>query len=277
MEKWVVTAKRADFQAIAKKFHIDPVTARLIRNRDVVGEEKIRTYLYGSRNDMSDPWKMKDMERIVHILEEKIQKKQKIRIIGDYDIDGVMSTYILLKGLTGVGANVDHVIPNRMTDGYGINENLIEQASCDQVDTIITCDNGIAAYSQIQRANELGITVLVTDHHEVPFEDTENGRSEILPPAQAIVNPKQKACTYPFKGLCGAGVAMKVMEALYQKLQPETDIVDQMLQYAAIATIGDVMDLVEENRIIVKEGLKRLHHTQNVGLQELIRVNNLEA
>ena len=217
------------------------------------------------------------MERIVHILEEKIQKKQKIRIIGDYDIDGVMSTYILLKGLTGVGANVDHVIPNRMTDGYGINENLIEQASCDQVDTIITCDNGIAAYSQIQRANELGITVLVTDHHEVPFEDTENGRSEILPPAQAIVNPKQKACTYPFKGLCGAGVAMKVMEALYQKLQPETDIVDQMLQYAAIATIGDVMDLVEENRIIVKEGLKRLHHTQNVGLQELIRVNNLEA
>ena len=277
MEKWVVTAKRADFQAIAKKFHIDPVTARLIRNRDVVGEGKIRTYLYGSRNDMSDPWKMKDMERIVHILEEKIQKKQKIRIIGDYDIDGVMSTYILLKGLTGVGANVDHVIPNRMTDGYGINENLIDQASCDQVDTIITCDNGIAAYSQIQRANELGITVLVTDHHEVPFEDTENGRSEILPPAQAIVNPKQKACTYPFKGLCGAGVAMKVMEALYQKLQPETDIVDRMLQYAAIATIGDVMDLVEENRIIVKEGLERLHHTQNVGLQELICVNNLEA
>lgn len=276
MEKWVVTAKRADFQAIAEKFHIDPVTARLIRNRDVVGEENIRIYLHGSRNDMCDPWKLKDMEQIVRILMKKIQEKRKIRIIGDYDIDGVMSTYILLKGLTGVGANVDHVIPNRMTDGYGINENLIEQASQEQVDTIITCDNGIAAYTQIQRANELGITVLVTDHHEVPFEDTEKGRIEILPPAQAIVNPKQKACSYPFKGLCGAAVAMKVMEALYQKLQPETDIVERMLQYAAIATIGDVMELVEENRIIVKEGLERLHHTQNVGLQELIRVNNLE-
>lgn len=276
MEKWVVTAKRADFQAIAKKFHIDPVTARLIRNRNVIGDDNIQTYLYGSRKDMLDPWKMKDMEKIVCILTEKIQQKQKIRIIGDYDIDGVMSTYILLKGLMGAGACVDHVIPNRMTDGYGINENLIQQASQDQIDTIITCDNGIAAFSQIERARELGMTVLVTDHHEVPFEKTEEGRREILPPAQAIVNPKQKNCDYPFKGLCGAGVAMKVMEALYQKIQSETDIVDQMLQYAAIATIGDVMDLVEENRIIVKEGLKRLHHTENIGLQELIRVNHLE-
>ncbi|MGN1142525.1 MAG: single-stranded-DNA-specific exonuclease RecJ [Oliverpabstia sp.] len=276
MEKWVVTAKRADFQAIAKKFHIDQVTARLIRNRDVIGDDNIKTYLYGSRKDMLDPWKMKDMEKIVCILIGKIQQKQKIRIIGDYDIDGVMSTYILLKGLMGVGACVDHVIPNRMTDGYGINENLIQQASRDQIDTIITCDNGIAAFSQIERARELGITVLVTDHHEIPFEKTEEGRREILPPAQAIVNPKQKNCGYPFKGLCGAGVAMKVMEALYQRIQPETDIVDQMLQYAAVATIGDVMDLVEENRIIVKEGLKRLHHTENIGLQELIRVNHLE-
>ena len=276
MEKWVVTAKRADFQAIANKFHIDPVTARLIRNRNVIGDDNIQTYLYGSRKDMLEPWTMKDMEKIVCILTEKIHRKQKIRIIGDYDIDGVMSTYILLKGLMGVGACVDHVIPNRMTDGYGINESLIQQASRDQIDTIITCDNGIAASSQIERARELGITVLVTDHHEVPFEKTDEGRREMLPPAQAIVNPKQSTCGYPFKGLCGAGVAMKVMEALYQKIQPETDIVDQMLQYAAIATIGDVMDLVEENRIIVKEGLKRLHHTENIGLQELIRVNHLE-
>lgn len=276
MEKWVVTAKRADFQAIAKNFGIDQVTARLIRNRNVIGDEAIRTYLYGSRKDMLSPWLLKDMECVVGILTQKIREHKKIRIIGDYDIDGVMSTYILLKGLEGAGACVDHVIPNRMTDGYGINEHLIEQAYEAQVDTIITCDNGIAAASQIQRAKDLGMTVLVTDHHEVPFEDTELGRIEILPPTDGIVNPKQKECGYPFAGLCGAGVAMKVMEALYQRVQPETDIVDQMLEYAAIATIGDVMDLVEENRIIVKEGLKRLHRTENPGLQELIRVNNLE-
>ena len=276
MEKWVVTAKRADFQAIANTFGIDQVTARLIRNRNVVGDEAIRTYLYGSRKDMLSPWLLKDMECVVDILVKKICENKKIRIIGDYDIDGVMSTYILLKGLEGAGACVDHVIPNRMTDGYGINDHLIEQAYEDQVDTIITCDNGIAASAQIRKAKDLGMTVLVTDHHEVPFENTEQGRIEILPPADGIVNPKQKECSYPFAGLCGAGVAMKVMEALYQKVQPETDIVDRMLEFAAIATIGDVMDLVEENRIIVKEGLKRLHCTENLGLQELIRVNNLE-
>lgn len=276
MEKWVVTAKRADFQNIAKTFGIDQVTARLIRNRDVVGEEAIRTYLYGTRKDMQDPWKLKDMERVITILEKKITAGKKIRIIGDYDIDGVMSTYILLKGLEGAGALVDHVIPHRITDGYGINENLIAQAWEGGVDTIITCDNGIAAAKQIERAKALGMTVLVTDHHEVPFEETQEGRVEILPPADGIVNPKQRECSYPFKGLCGAAVAMKVMEALYQRLRPRTDFVDQMLPYAAIATVGDVMDLVEENRIIVKEGLKRLHHTENIGLQELIRVNNLE-
>ncbi|MDY5776166.1 MAG: single-stranded-DNA-specific exonuclease RecJ [Lachnospiraceae bacterium] len=276
MEQWLEIRKSGRFDEIGKKYGIDPVVARIMRNRDVTEDGEIESYLNGTTASMGNPWLLKDAKEGAELLREKIQEKKKIRIIGDYDIDGVMSTYILLKGLTGVGANVDHVIPNRMTDGYGINENLIEQASQEQVDTIITCDNGIAAYTQIQRANELGITVLVTDHHEVPFEDTEKGRIEILPPAQAIVNPKQKACSYPFKGLCGAAVAMKVMEALYQKLQPETDIVERMLQYAAIATIGDVMELVEENRIIVKEGLERLHHTQNVGLQELIRVNNLE-
>lgn len=276
MEKWVITAKRADFQQIAGNFGIDQVTARLIRNRDVVGDEAIYRYLHGSRKDMHSPWKMKDMERVVHILAGKIREKKKIRIIGDYDIDGVMSTYILLKGLEGVDACVDHVIPNRITDGYGINEHLIEQASQDGIDTIITCDNGIAAAAQIKKAKDMGMTVLVTDHHEVPYEETEDGRKEILPPADGIVNPKQSTCSYPFPGLCGAAVALKVMEALYQRVQPQTDIVDRMLQYAAIATIGDVMDLVEENRIIVKEGLKRLHGTQNMGLQELIRVNNLE-
>ena len=276
MEKWMITAKRADFQAIAQRFGIDQVTARLIRNRDVVGDEAIHEYLHGTREQMHSPWLMKDMEKTVDILTEKIRAGSRIRIIGDYDIDGVMSTYILLKSLEGLGADVDHVIPNRITDGYGINEHLIEQAYQEGRDTIITCDNGIAARTQIERAKELGMTVLVTDHHEVPFEDTIEGRIEVLPPADAIINPKQKACTYPFSSLCGAGVALKLVEALYQRLQPDTDIVDRMLEYAAIATIGDVMDLVKENRIIVKEGLKRLHHTTNMGLLELIRVNNLE-
>ena len=276
MEKWMVAAKRADFKEIGERFGIDQVTARIIRNRDVIGEEAIEKYLHGSRKDFYSPWLLKDMEKAVAILQEKITNKNKIRIIGDYDIDGVMSTYILLVSLRGLGADADMVIPNRIMDGYGINEHLIEQAWEDKRDTIITCDNGIAAATQIQKAKNLGMTVIVTDHHEVPFEETENGRTEILPPADAVVNPKQKDCGYPFSGLCGAVVAMKVMEALYEKMAPEVDLVDRMLPFAGIATIGDVMDLKDENRILVKEGLQRLHHTTNLGLQELIRVNGLE-
>ena len=269
-------AKLADFKGIGERFGIDQVTARIIRNRDVIGEKAIEKYLHGSRKDFYSPWLLKDMEKAVAILQEKIENRNRIRIIGDYDIDGVMSTYILLESLRGLGCDVDMMIPNRITDGYGINEHLIEQAWQEGRDTIITCDNGIAAVTQIRKAKDLGMTVIVTDHHEVPFEDLEGGRKEILPPADAIVNPKQKACSYPFAGLCGAVVAMKVMEALYEKMAPEVDLVDKMLPFAGIATIGDVMDLQDENRILVKEGLQRLHHTTNLGLQELIRVNNLE-
>ena len=276
MEKWMVAAKRADFKGIGERFGIDQVTARIIRNRDVIGEKAIEKYLHGSRKDFYSPWLLKDLEKAVAILQEKIENRNRIRIIGDYDIDGVMSTYILLESLRGLGCDVDMMIPNRITDGYGINEHLIEQAWQEGRDTIITCDNGIAAVTQIRKAKDLGMTVIVTDHHEVPFEDLEGGRKEILPPADAIVNPKQKACSYPFAGLCGAVVAMKVMEALYEKMAPEVDLVDKMLPFAGIATIGDVMDLQDENRILVKEGLQRLHHTTNLGLQELIRVNNLE-
>lgn len=272
----MVAAKRADFKGIGERFGIDQVTARIIRNRDVIGEKAIEKYLHGSRKDFYSPWLLKDMEKAVAILQEKIENRNRIRIIGDYDIDGVMSTYILLESLRGLGCDVDMMIPNRITDGYGINEHLIEQAWQEGRDTIITCDNGIAAVTQIRKAKDLGMTVIVTDHHEVPFEDLEGGRKEILPPADAIVNPKQKACSYPFAGLCGAVVAMKVMEALYEKMAPEVDLVDKMLSFAGIATIGDVMDLQDENRILVKEGLQRLHHTTNLGLQELIRVNNLE-
>lgn len=276
MEKWMVAAKRADFKGIGERFGIDQVTARIIRNRDVIGEKAIEKYLHGSRKDFYSPWLLKDMEKAVAILQEKIENRNRIRIIGDYDIDGVMSTYILLESLRGLGCDVDMMIPNRITDGYGINEHLIEQAWQEGRDTIITCDNGISAVTQIRKAKDLGMTVIVTDHHEVPFEDLEGERKEILPPADAIVNPKQKACSYPFAGLCGAVVAMKVMEALYEKMAPEVDLVDKMLPFAGIATIGDVMDLQDENRILVKEGLQRLHHTTNLGLQELIRVNNLE-
>ena len=272
----MVAAKRADFKGIGERFGIDQVTARIIRNRDVIGEKAIEKYLHGSRKDFYSPWLLKDMEKAVAILQEKIENRNRIRIIGDYDIDGVMSTYILLESLRGLGCDVDMMIPNRSTDGYGINEHLIEQAWQEGRDTIITCDNGIAAVTQIRKAKDLGMTVIGTDHHEVPFEDLEGGRKEILPPADAIVNPKQKACSYPFAGLCGAVVAMKVMEALYEKMAPEVDLVDKMLPFAGIATIGDVMDLQDENRILVKEGLQRLHHTTNLGLQELIRVNNLE-
>lgn len=272
----MVAAKRADFKGIGERFGIDQVTARIIRNRDVIGEKAIEKYLHGSRKDFYSPWLLKDMEKAVAILQEKIENRNRIRIIGDYDIDGVMSTYILLESLRGLGCDVDMMIPNRITDGYGINEHLIEQAWQEGRDTIITCDNGIAAVTQIRKAKDLGMTVIVTDHHEVPFEDLEGGRKEILPPADAIVNPKQKACSYPFAGLCGAVVAMKVMEALYEKMAPEVDLVDKTLPFAGIATIGDVMDLQDENRILVKEGLQRLHHTTNLGLQELIRVNNLE-
>lgn len=272
----MVAAKRADFKGIGERFGIDQVTARIIRNRDVIGEKAIEKYLHGSRKDFYSPWLLKDMEKAVAILQEKIENRNRIRIIGDYDIDGVMSTYILLESLRGLGCDVDMMIPNRITDGYGINEHLIEQAWQEGRDTIITCDNGIAAVTQIRKAKDLGMTVIVTDHHEVPFEDLEGGRKEILPPADAIVNPKQKACSYPFAGLCGAVVAMKVMEALYEKMAPEVDLVDKMLPFAGIATIGDVMDLQDENRILVKEGLQRLHHTTNLGLQELTRVNNLE-
>ena len=276
MEKWMVAAKRADFSRIAASFGIDQVTARLIRNRDIVGDEAIRQYLYGTREDLLDPMGMKDMERASGILKEKIMAGSFIRIIGDYDIDGVMSTYILLRGLSGLGASVDYVIPHRITDGYGINEHLIRQAHEDGVDTIVTCDNGIAAGDQIRTAREMGMTVIVTDHHEVPFEEENGIRREVIPPADAVVNPKQKDCGYEFPGICGAVVAMKLMEALYRLMCPGRDIVDELLEFAAIATVGDVMDLVGENRIIVREGLKRLHRTENPGLQELIRVNGLE-
>lgn len=277
MEKWVVSAKKADFKKISSQFNIDQVTARIIRNRDILGEEAITEYLHGTRAHLHDPKKMKDMERATTILQEKIQKKKKIRIIGDYDIDGIQSTYILYSALHACGAQIDYAIPDRITDGYGINERLVRQASDDGVDTILTCDNGIAAAKELSLAKELEMAVIVTDHHEVPFEETQGGeRVFYIPPADAVVNPKQPDCPYPFKELCGAAVAFKLVQALYEKegLPPEQSWA--YLENAAFATVGDVMPLIGENRILVKEGLKALNQTKNFGIRALAARNQIE-
>ena len=277
MEKWMVYNKKADFQKIGSEFGIDPVIARLIRNRDIQDMKEIRSYLYGTLAEIPSPWKMKDMERAVQILQKKITQKKKIRIIGDYDIDGVTATCILLKGLKRLNANVDTYIPDRVKDGYGMHEQLIDKALEDGIDTILTCDNGIAAAAEIEYAKKEGLTVIVTDHHEVPFRDTEDGRIWIIPKADAVVNPKQNDCLYPNKNICGAVVAWKLIWALYERLGIDSDEIWDFLELAAIATVGDVMDLQGENRIIVKEGLKKLSSTSFEGLKALICVNNLEG
>ena len=276
MEKWVVAAKKADFNLIGRQFHIDPVIARLIRNRDVVGEEKIKEYLLGTIDTIPSPWLMKDMKKAVDILEKKIQQQAKIRIIGDYDIDGVTSTYILLKGLTRIGANVDTYIPDRVADGYGIHEHLIDRAESDKIDTIVTCDNGIAACAEIQMAKEKGMTVIVTDHHEVPFDEQDGEKRYRIPPADAVMDPKQPDCLYPFKGLCGAAVAYKLMEALWESMGKDSADLDDLIENVAIATIGDVMDLEDKNRIFVKEGLQMLRRTKNPGLKALIECTGID-
>lgn len=277
MEKWMVYNKKADFQKIGSEFGIDPVIARLIRNRDIQDMKEIRSYLYGTLAEIPSPWKMKDMERAVQILQKKITQKKKIRIIGDYDIDGVTATCILLKGLKRLNANVDTYIPDRVKDGYGMHEQLINKALEDGIDTILTCDNGIAAAAEIEYAKKEGLTVIVTDHHDIPFRDTEDGRIWIIPKADAVVNPKQNDCLYPNKNICGAVVAWKLIWALYERLGIDSDEIWDFLELAAIATVGDVMDLQGENRIIVKEGLKKLSSTSSEGLKALICVNNLEG
>ena len=277
MEKWMVYNKKADFQKIGSEFGIDPVIARLIRNRDIQDMKEIRSYLYGTLAEIPSPWKMKDMERAVQILQKKNTQKKKIRIIGDYDIDGVTATCILLKGLKRLNANVDTYIPDRVKDGYGMHEQLIDKALEDGIDTILTCDNGIAAAAEIEYAKKEGLTVIVTDHHDIPFRDTEDGRIWIIPKADAVVNPKQNDCLYPNKNICGAVVAWKLIWALYERLGIDSDEIWDFLELAAIATVGDVMDLQGENRIIVKEGLKKLSSTSFEGLKALICVNNLEG
>lgn len=279
MAKWMVSAKRADFDRIAGKYCISPVLARLLRNRDLETDEEIRKYLYGTKEDLYDPLLMKDMGKAAGIIRTKIQEKKTIRIIGDYDVDGICSSYILLKGIRTLGGRVDVVIPHRMKDGYGLNEHLIEDALAAGIDTVLTCDNGIAAAPQIRMAKENGMTVVVTDHHEVPYEEKDGQRTYILPPADAVVDPKQPGCNYPFKQICGAVVAGKLIQVLLEEIEDipqKAELQEELLVFGALATVCDVMELRDENRIIVKEGLKLMANTANLGMKALLMVNGIE-
>lgn len=292
-ELWMVQTKRADFSGLAMRLGVSPVAVRVMRNRGLTEEAEMRKYLYGTLDDLYDPRLMKGMEQAAELIARKLKEGKHVRIIGDYDIDGVCSTYILLKGFQRAAkelsqrcsleagrysvekendAQIDYEIPDRIKDGYGINESIIRQASADGVDTLVTCDNGIAALREISIAKQLGMTVVVTDHHEVPVDEY----GQILPPADAVVDPKQEGETYPFHEICGAVVAWKLIRVLYEKLGiPESEWMD-LLEFAAIATVGDVMKLQDENRLIVKYGLKKIGSTKNTGLRKLIEKNNLD-
>lgn len=283
MAKWMVAAKKADFDKIAEKYHITPVMARIMRNRDLVEDADIEKYLHGNLEDLYDPLLMKGMKKAAEIIAEKIAEGARIRVIGDYDVDGICASYILITGLCMLGGNADTVIPHRIKDGYGLNEALVRDAAAEGVDTIVTCDNGIAAAPQIALAKELGMTVVVTDHHEVPFEEKEGERTYLLPKADAVVDPKQQGCGYPFPGICGAVVALKLVQALFdrfgEKEMPQSkraEIMEELFSFAALATVCDVMELRDENRIIVKYGLEFLGKTKNSGLRALLMVNGIE-
>lgn len=280
--KWMVYAKKADFKQIASEYGIDQVLARIIRNRDICGSKDIDMYLNGNLNDIHNPHSMKDADKFVDIIIKKIEEHKPVRIIGDYDIDGICSIYILFCGLKAAGADVDYVVPHRINDGYGINEHLIDNAINEGIDTIVTCDNGIAAYNQVRYAKDNGITMIVTDHHDVPFEIKDDKKVYIVPPADAVINPKQADCDYPFKLLCGAGVAYKLISLLYDRLGLDKKELEDYIEFMAIATVGDIVDLIDENRIVVKYGLKHIAHTKNTGLRALIEecqldINNISS
>lgn len=280
--KWMVYAKKADFKQIASEYGIDQVLARIIRNRDICGSKDIDMYLNGNLNDIHNPHSMKDADKFVDIITKKIEEHKPVRIIGDYDIDGICSIYILFCGLKAAGADVDYVVPHRINDGYGINEHLIDNAINEGIDTIVTCDNGIAAYNQVRYAKDNGITMIVTDHHDVPFEIKDDKKVYIVPPADAVINPKQADCDYPFKLLCGAGVAYKLISLLYDILGLDKKELEDYIEFMAIATVGDIVDLIDENRIVVKYGLKHIAHTKNTGLRALIEecqldINNISS
>ena len=267
MEQWYLYKKKADFNQIGEKFNIDPVIARLIRNRDVVGDEQIQQYLYGELSDISDPFLMKGVKEGVEILKQKVQEGKTIRIISDYDVDGVVSNYILWKAIHDLGGKIDFQIPDRMKDGYGINENIIEKAVEDQIDTILTCDNGIAAADAVAYGKEHGLTMIITDHHDVPFDTDEAGvRKEVLPPADVVINPKQEACNYPYPLLCGAGVAFQFMRAFYQAMEEDEEKAKQTAE--ELKELNDLRKTMTENG--VKEALGQAFEYEAKGDKVLV-------
>ena len=273
-QNWLIRMKRADFNALSEQFHIDPVVARVMINREIP-ENQFEGFLHPELNNLHDPFLMEDMNQAVRIIIHDIEEGHRIRIVSDYDVDGVMSNYILYAGFKRIGADVDYAIPHRVKDGYGINQEIIEKAAEDGIHTIVTCDNGIAANEALTRAKELGMTVVVTDHHQVPFIMEGDNKHYILPPADAILNPKKATCQYPFDDLCGAGVAYKLIEALFIKREVPAEEMQQFLEFVAVATICDIVSLTDENRIFTVKGLEKLNHSENLGMRALLRVNEL--
>ncbi len=277
MKKWFISNKAADFQHITEKFKVSEIIARIMVNRGVKEDNDIEEYLNGTISDMHDPLLMKDMDKARDVIIEKVNENKRIRIVGDYDVDGIVSTFVLYDALKNIGACVDYCVPDRIKDGYGINKEIIKRAYEDGIDTILTCDNGIAALEQAEYAWELGMTMVITDHHDVPFEENDGVKRQILPKAKAVVNPHRDDCTYPYKNLCGASVSYKLIEAIYKKLGLKKEDITKYIEYIAIATVCDVMELKKENRIIVKYGLSALINTHNKGLRALYVVNNLTS
>ena len=270
MEKWFIANKKADFDAIGKHFGISPILARIITNRGIIGEKNIHEYLFGTINNLYSPYLMKDMEKGINILVNGINENKKIRVVQDYDVDGCMSGYILVTALKRCGADADYDVPDRKSEGYGINERIIRNAKADGVDILLTCDNGIAAINEVKFAKQLGLTVIVSDHHEVQYEHTENGLNYIIPEADAVIDIKRPDCDYPFKQLCGAGIAYKIAECLYEKFGIAKGELYKLMQFAAVATVCDIVDLTGENRIITREGMKILDKTENFGMRALL-------
>lgn len=275
-EKWLLRNRKVDLKAMSEKYKISQLLCKLMVNRDIIDENIINSYINPVYKYLHSPKTMKDVVIAVDIIKIKIQENKKIRIIGDYDVDGIISVFILYTALKKCGANVDYEIPDRIKDGYGINENIVKVAYDEGVDTIITCDNGISAIDQIQYAKDLGLTVIVTDHHDVPFIEEDGVRTFLSSQADAIINPKQIECEYKFKSICGAGVAFKLMEALYEEIGMDKEECYKLIEFVAIATVCDVVDLIDENRIFVKNGLEMLNNSKNIGINALKKACGLE-
>ena len=276
-EKWMVINKKEDFIKLTNEYEINPLIARLLANRGIVNKKEASLFLKGTVNDLNDASLMKDMKKAVSIIKGSIEEKKKIVIYGDYDCDGVCSTTILYRTLKKLGANFDYYIPNREDEGYGMNSDRIRKLKSEGAEVILTCDNGISAMEQVEVAKELGLTVIITDHHDIPYIEKEGNRINVVPNSDCVINPKQGNCEYPFKELCGAGVALKFSMELVNAMGRSFSEFYDLFQYAAIATICDVVELLGENRIIVKEGLKLINNTSSIGLKALIKATGLEG